>query len=271
MQITAITSDANPLLKKIRGLHQRSIRDKQGLFILEGPKLLGEAFAKGIDIKDVVVSKTYLNAGLPASLQSDMHAITVVDDKIFKDLVTTETPSGIIAIAAKQNYNLDDLLAGPRLAAQPLVVVGEAIQDPGNLGTIMRAALAFGATGLILTKGSVDPFNPKVVRGAMGALFSLPFVFDIEAPLAISFLKQRGLNVMAFTPLAKEPFWQSDLTRPTALVLGNEGQGLTQSTIESADSVVSIPMSDESESLNVAMCAAVVLFDCSRQRMSALR
>lgn len=269
MQITAITSDANPLLKKIRGLHQRSIRDKQGLFILEGPKLLGEAFAKGIDIKDVVVSKTYLNAGLPASLQSEMHAITVVDDKIFKDLVTTDTPSGIIAIAAKQNYTLDDLLKGPGRSS--LVVVGEAIQDPGNLGTIMRAALAFGATGLILTKGSVDPFNPKVVRGAMGALFSLPFVFDIEADKAISFLKQRGLHVMAFAPLAKEPFWQSDLTRPTALVLGNEGQGLTQSTIESADSVVSIPMSDESESLNVAMCAAVVLFDCSRQRMSALR
>jgi TrmH family RNA methyltransferase len=266
LKITPITSPANPLLKKIRGLHQRSGREKSGLFLIEGAKLVNEALKKGLAVKEVVVSESFLKAGLGASHTSDISALFVVDDKQFQSLVTTEGPCGILAVAQTPVHDLEKVFGHK----SPLVVIAHGIQDPGNLGTMIRTALAARATGMILTKGTVDPHNPKVVRSAAGALFSLPLVCNLDVEQVISSVKAHGLSMVACEPAAAVPFWQVDLTVPLALLFGNEGQGFPGSILKMADKTVCIPMHEETESLNVAISAAIVLFGAVQQRLSAV-
>ena len=241
----------------------RANREKTGLFTLEGPKVINEAFEKGIKINDVIVSRTYLKDGLANFDQSNVTAINVVEDKVFEKLATTTTSCGVIAVGAMRQYKLEDCLKG----ATPLVVVGEAIQDPGNAGTLIRSAQAFGATGVILTKGSVDPYNPKVVRSAMGALFSVPVVVDVKATEALDQLRKRDIKVYALdAKKGARGFWEVDVKEPIALVFGNEGHGFDPETLLLATDIVTIPITDLTESLNVAVSASIVLFHCYKVR-----
>lgn len=265
MKITPIISDSNPLLKKLRGLQNRSQREKTGLFLIEGTKLVAEAFAKDITIEAVIVSKSYLEEGLPQLPSVNLSTVSMVEDKLFGKLTTTEGPCGIIAIGRIPHSRVDDLFS----VQAPLIVIAEAIQDPGNLGTMIRTALAAGASGMILTKGTVDRFNPKVVRAAAGALFALPIVSEIAAADALAIAKAHDLTVIACEPTANRPYWQADMTGPTALIFGNEGQGFSEPILKQATDWVSIPMSDHSESLNVAISAAVILFGAAEQRLKA--
>lgn len=267
MKITSISSASNPLLKKVRSLHQRSGREEHGLFLLEGPKLLVEAQSKGVHISDVIVSTSYLNSGFSANENIDIDAITVVDDKIFRDLFTTTTPCGVVSVGKIKTSSFRDCLSGRRT----LIAIAESVQDPGNLGTMIRTALAFGATGLVATAGSVDAFNPKVVRSAMGALFKLPVLVGLKTDDLIRKLRQEQVTVVALEPTAEKTIWDLDLNQALALVFGNEGNGLTSAASELSDLSVSIPMSDYSESLNVAITSGVVLFECARQRSVAAR
>jgi TrmH family RNA methyltransferase len=265
LKINAITSPSNPLLKQIRGLHERRAREKSRLFLVEGAKPVAEAFEKRLRIKDVVVSNAYLSAHPDVVHGADLKAISVVDDKLFKEISTTTTPAGVLAVAEMPQYVFADLFQSNRT---PLIVVAHAIQDPGNLGTIIRAALAASVTGIVLTKGTVDPFNPKVVRGAMGALFALPIVCDVDYPEAAAQLKERGLRVFACQPGAERNYFQVDWRQPAAIALGNEGQGFSPADLQQADELISIPMNPQSESLNVAVSAAIVLFSAVQQRLT---
>lgn len=267
MKINSIGSASNSLLKKVRSLQQRSGREQHGLFLLEGPKLLVEAQSKGIIIQDVIVSSSYLNSGFSASENPNIEQITVVDDKLFRDLTTTSTPCGIVSTGKIHTPQFSDCLKG----TATLIAVAESVQDPGNLGTMIRAALAFGASGLIATAGSVDAFNPKVVRSAMGALFKLPVIVGMKMDDVVKRLKEENIRIIALEPTAEKPFWQLDLNQGLAFVFGNEGNGLTGEVAELADEVVTIPMAGETESLNVAVSSAVVLFECARQRSAMKR
>lgn len=264
MKINPITSAANPILKKVRALHQRAGREKSGAFLIEGAKRINEALEKGVKLSEVVVCESYLKEGLGDSHAADLSVIYVVDDKQFKTLVTTDSPCRILAVAPTREFALDSLLT-----SQSLVVIADAIQDPGNLGTMMRTALAADATGIVFTKGTVDPYNPKVVRSAAGALFSLPFVTNVTADQAFTFMKGRGVKVITCEPTAKKAHWEADLTGPVALAFGNEGQGFSQAILDLADDSVSIPMNPESESLNVAVSAGIILFSAVQQRRVA--
>jgi TrmH family RNA methyltransferase len=261
VKINPVSSAQNATLKRIRALHQRSNRDKEGLFLLEGVKLLNEAYAKGVAVLDVVVSKSYWTEGMSDVEQSGINELHVVEDKVFKELMTTQTPSGIIAVAKTNHHALSECIKGD----ETLIVIGEAIQDPGNAGTLIRAAQAFGATGVVFTRGSVDAYNPKVVRGAMGALFSLPVVAGLDIGGAIAQLKQSKLRVVALEPSAGATVLsKAKLERPLAIVLGNEGNGLTNDARRAADELVAIPMDKSIESLNVAVCGSIVLYECAR-------
>ncbi len=255
MQVKEIASSANPLLKQVRSLHDRSGRKKSGLFLLEGVKLLQEAVLSGIEVEDVIVSSTFLKNGMPGMPQMDREEIVVVEDSLFSNLATTETPQGVLATASMYKHELPDVLK----QKNAFIVVADAVQDPGNLGTIMRAALAFGATAMVLTKGSVDAFSPKVVRSAMGALFALPVVTDVLFDEVVEQLKTQQITSFAMDQNATESLWEAEFPERLALLLGNEGNGLTDEDMNKADRVIAIPISKRSESLNVAIAAGIAL------------
>jgi len=265
MKITPITSPTNPLIKTIRGLHRRAHREKTGLFVLEGSKLVNEASRHGTKLKEIVVSQSFLKAGLGDVHAAEVQSMFVVDDEQFSELTTMDSPEGILAVVEMPRPAKEQLFRG-RAA---LVVIADGIQDPGNLGTILRTALAAGAQGAILAKGCVDAFNPKVVRSAAGALFMLPMLSDISVADAIALCKQRNVSVVACDARGTKPYWQADFTRPTALVFGNEGQGSAQAVLSAADETVTIPMIEGSESLNVAVSAGIILYCAVQQRQLA--
>jgi RNA methyltransferase, TrmH family len=267
MKINSISSASNSILKKVRSLQQRSGREEHGLFLLEGPKLLVEAQTKGVIVQDIIVSKTFLNSGFSSHEDLNIEEITVVDDKLFRDLCTTSTPCGIISVGKIKSHNLSDCFKGTR----SLIAIAESVQDPGNLGTMIRAALAFGATGLVATAGSVDAFNPKVVRAAMGALFMLPVIVGIKTEELVKRLKEGNIRILGLDPRASKPFWEVEMNQGLAFIFGNEGNGLTSQAAQLADELVTIPMAGEMESLNVAISSGVVLFECARQRSAVKR
>lgn len=255
MQVREIASSANPLLKTVRSLHERSGRKKSGLFLLEGAKLLEEALKNDIDVQDIIVSSSYLKNGMPGMPETGREEMVVVEDSLFAHLATTETPQGVLATAFMKAHELADVLSQEK----PLIVVSDTVQDPGNLGAIIRSALAFGATAIVLTKGTTDPFSPKAVRSAMGASFALPVVTDILFDDLIESLRAHHVTVFALDQNAEESLWNVQFPDRLALVLGNEGNGITGENLAKVDRILAIPISNRSESLNVAIAAGVAL------------
>lgn len=262
MQVDSIVSSTNPLLKKARALHQRAFRDKFSAYLIEGERLVEEALLKGVILEQIIASETFFKNGLGRLSDANLARLVTVPDKLFDEISTTTNPQGVLALAAISPVSPKVLFK----QKSPLIVIADSIQDPGNLGTLMRTCLAANASGLIATKGTVDLYNPKVVRAAMGASFSLPCLFDIDSLEALKLVRENGLKIVASCMQAEKLFWQTNMTEPTAIVIGNEGQGLSQAIIESADETASIPMSDNSESLNAAQAATIFLFEAVRQR-----
>jgi RNA methyltransferase, TrmH family len=265
VKVNSINSPTNALLKRVRSLHERKFRDKLRQFLIEGARAVDEGFQKHLNITDVLVSETFLNEHESELEARKFSEIAVVDDRLFKEVSTTITPGGILAVAEMPVFEPDDLFAG----AATLIVVANAIQDPGNLGTIMRTALAANASGMMLITGTVDPFNPKVVRSAMGALFALPLLWDLSFEDAMENLKQRSVRILACDASGSTHVFDSNMRGPVALVVGNEGNGFAPGQLEAVDEIVSLPMNPLSESLNVAVTAAVALFNVVQQRIKS--
>lgn len=266
MKINPLTSLQNPLIKKIRSLSERQARQKTGLFLIEGEKLLSEALLSGIKIEAVIVDKAYLDqVGLPQTLvkhkQSDLDEIYGVEPELFKKLVTTTTPAPVLALGQMPRLRLEAILKAGKLS----LLIGENIQDPGNLGTMIRSALAFGFDALILSSGSVDIYNPKVVRGAMGALFRLPIVVGEDIRQLLLKLKEHKIEIVSLSPEADESICQAEFSERLAYLVGNEGNGLTNEAESLSDRRVSIPTADV-ESLNVAVAAAVAMWERAKAR-----
>lgn len=263
MKIIPLASPQNSLLKRIRSLHERSARLKTGLFLIEGEKVLDEALIRGIEIEAVVArSDKYdgLSRTLKERIESRLGTIHLAEENLFKALVTTTTPCSVVAAGKMHTTALSEFAGKSELT----LIVGENLQDPGNLGTIIRTALAFGADGLILTSGSVDPFNPKVVRSAMGALFALPLAVCQDLKDVFTFLKAEGIETVALNPEAADNFTALQYGRKTAILVGNEGNGLSREADNLADKHATIPLKQKVESLNAAVAAAVVLFHLSQ-------
>lgn len=266
MEILPVSSSSNSLLKRIRLLQTRSGRDKANCFLIEGIKVFDEAIKHGVKVTHVVVNREFLASGISdCKSAGELSTVTLVEDeRIFGELATTETPQGLIAIAERTPHEVADLFHKKDHA--PLVVIADRVQDPGNLGTMFRTALAMGASGMILTKGSVDAYNPKVVRSASGALFALPFVEQLNIQEAIADCKKQGLAVLALSAGGSTLLKDANLKQPCALLLGNEANGLDKEAEDAAHHIISIPMEDKSESLNVAIASAIVLYEAMSQR-----
>lgn len=262
MKINTITSPSNSVLKRIRGLQERSTREKSGEFLLEGARPVEEAAARRLRLEKVVVSETFFQDGSDLIEKLRLTELSVVDDRTFKELHGTASSCGIIAVAMIPSFVPRDIFD----QKAPLIVVCDGIQDPGNLGTIVRSAYAAGAAGILLTCGTVDPYNPKVVRSAVGALFDMPVLHDLTAGQCLKLLVDHRINGWICDAAGDTRYCEADFCRPTAIILGNEARGVSSELSASSFGSLTIPMREGSESLNVGVSAGIILCEAYRQR-----
>jgi len=263
---TVIRSRANAAVRRFRA------RKEQGpdaeLLLIEGTKLLEEAVAAGLIVAEVAATPAAAqrarNAALLAPLRSRRVPLRLVAEDVMASLSEAETSQGVLALAHRPRFVEDDLFRGV-----PLVVVGVALQNPGNLGGLLRTAEAAGATGVWLTRGSADPLSWKALRGAMGSAFRLPHLAGSPLAEAERRLRARGLPIVATTSAGGDPYDRARLDGPMAVLFGNEGEGLPADLLARADRRVGIPLAGPVESLNVGVAAGVVLFEAARQRRAA--
>ena len=282
IQIESLT---NPKIKLAAQLAKRMAREKTGKFLAEGVRLAEMAAASDWDVGYALVTPHAAGepraAAVIATLEENGVPVALVPESVYQKAGDTQTPQGLLLVLAQKQRSLDDLArltktsvsptgtatAGASAAAQPpCYVVLDRIQDPGNLGTILRTADAAGMAGLILLKGTTDIYSPKVVRAAMGSLFHLPVVSGVTEEAFLSFARESGLRLYATALDAKaRPYDAADFAGPTAIVFGNEGQGVSETLLASSETLY-IPMYGGAESLNVAVSTAIVLYEAVRQR-----
>ncbi|OAT79453.1 hypothetical protein A6M21_01235 [Desulfotomaculum copahuensis] len=258
-----VTSRNNEQIKYMRRLAGRRFREREGKFILEGVRLLEEALAAGWMVETLVhTAGAASGAGrtLTDTVRERGGRVLEVTDELFRTLADTVSPQGVLAVARRTAYTLDGLLAG----RPSLLLLADGVQDPGNLGAIIRSADAAGADGVILLPGTVDAFAPKTVRATMGSLFHLPVIMD-GADKVLTALAGAGLPVVAGVPRAPSFIDQIDLSGPVVLAVGNEAGGISPAVLAKSEQA-SIPMSGRAESLNVAMAASIMLYEAVRQR-----
>jgi TrmH family RNA methyltransferase len=255
-----IRSRANPLVKRLRALKQGTDRD---LLLVEGATLLEEALSAGLPLVEAAASPRLLRSARGRALARAVEArcpLRVVDGAVLSSLAEVETSQGVLAIARRPRVDERRLLEGV-----PLVLAAVGVQDPGNVGALVRTAEAAGATGVIVI-GGADPFSWKALRGAMGSAFRLPLARRREPLPVLAELKAAGLRALGTRTHAPAAYDAADLRGPLALFVGSEGAGLPPGVEEALDGHVSIPMSGGVESLNVAVAAGVLLFEAARQR-----
>jgi len=260
-----LTNPKHPKVRYFSSLKTKKRRKAEGKFIVEGIHLVSEGLKCGL-IDRVLFSgsimRTYDGKNLIGKIISSGIPHEEVNEKIFKDLSNVETPQWIIASVRPKLADFGSLFEADR----PLILVACGIQDPGNLGTMIRTASAAGCSGLILTQGTVDPYNEKVVRATAGTIFHLNMVKIDDIIEVVSSLKRRGIKVISSFVDASRAYFEADYCRPTAVVIGSEGQGLPAGLENISDETVSIPMAAGTESLNAGVAAAVILFEAVRQR-----
>ncbi len=264
-----IESLRNDKVKLLQRLARRRHRWREGLYVIEGPRLLEEALAAGAGLRAVFVAPALLPQrwrSLVSSLPAGV-AVHEVTTQVFQAVAETEAPQGVLATVVMPRWSAADALR-PAVGGAPLTVVADGVQDPGNVGNIIRAAAALGAGGLLLGRGTADPFNGKAVRAGAGAHFRLPVVAGLDPDEAVAAARQGGLTVVAAVPRGGAEPWCLDLTRPLALVVGGEGAGVGAGFLELADTAVSVPMPGGADSLNAAAACAVLLYEVLRQRLA---
>jgi RNA methyltransferase, TrmH family len=258
-----LTSTQNPLIKQIKKLQSPKERRETQLFLLEGTHLIQEACAVKYPLITVCFTERWQahHQELWSIVIKNCDRVEIVSDEVIKSIATTVNPDGIVATA-------------PRLAvAQPpipanLTLVLSTIQDPGNLGTIIRTAAAAGVDGLWVSDDSVDLDNPKVLRASAGQWFRLAMGASDNLQELVTNYQQQGVRIVSTTSHAETSYWDVDWRSPTLILLGNEGAGLSTDLAALADLQVKIPMSITVESLNVATAAALMLYEARRQQSS---
>ena len=248
-----LLSDHNPLLKQIRRAVSRGGLTDDGFALAEGPHLIGEAQASGCEIGAVIVRQ--------ASWEHHIFSgARLVSNKVFREISSTETPQGVMALVRPPAWTLDQVMT-------ELVVVLDGIQDPGNAGAILRAAEAFGASGAVFLTGTVNPYNPKCMRGSAGSVFRLPLMTGFEASELVTILDQRKLPLYAAMPDHGQLLRDAALGSACAIAIGSEGHGVSAAL--SARAKALRILTKNVESLNVAVAAGVILYEAQRQRGEA--
>jgi RNA methyltransferase, TrmH family len=263
MPVRIVQSKHNARLKELRRAFVRPGRDTNGLVAIEGPHLLEEAVRAGLRVACVFVAEdaAALAGHLPVTAKTE---VLIVPRPLLNSAVETETPQPLAALVELPDWTWSHVLRG-RGKWDPLVLVLAAIQDPGNIGTILRSAEAFGASGVISLPGTVNEWNPKAVRASAGSIFRVP-VLSATLDETLLNLRESSMRILTTTVHGAEPADMIDLTGPIALVIGNEGSGVPDEVAFHADSRVTIPCPGPVESLNAAVAASVLLYEACRQR-----
>jgi len=253
----------NTLVKELRAAFAHGELTPDGYCAVEGMRILEEAIRSGLKFKAVFFRNSAENRAERLLPQLAAHVETLLlPDKLFASAVPSETPQGVAALVRCKTFELEDVLAKSR--AGPLLAIA-GVQDPGNLGTILRSAEAFGAAGALLGEGTVSPFNSKVIRASAGSVFRLPIVQTKLAGI-LDQMRERGLRLIATSSHKGTPLDQVTLTGPLAIFIGSEGAGLPRDLLTEMTEVVAIPHSPAVESLNAGVAASIVLYEIARQR-----
>jgi TrmH family RNA methyltransferase len=264
-QSEKITSLQNPRVKQLVKLRDRRDRDEAGVFIVEGYREVLRALDAGARPRELYVSRDWFlgeNEDTLIARATEAGAEVVeLSKEAFAKVAYRDRPDGLLAVVPQWRTGLEDI----KLAAEPFLLVVEAIEKPGNLGTILRSADAAGVDAVIVCDPVTDIFNPNVVRSSTGVLFSVPLAIASSETVR-EWLSARGVRAVATTPAATDLYTATDLTGPLAIVMGSEQYGLSDFWLREADARVRIPMAGQADSLNVAMAAIITLFEAVRQR-----
>jgi RNA methyltransferase, TrmH family len=267
-----VQSRQNARVKELRAGFARASKTEHGWIAIEGEHLLLEAVAAGLRVAAVFVlaGSERLSADSKSILDrlklSESTEVLALPPDVFASAVHTESPQGIAALVELPVFTLDQIV---NARAVPLILIAAGLQDPGNLGTLIRSAEAFGATGLVILPGTASPWNQKALRASAGSIFRLPVVTAREDEI-FSTLEARGIAILAAVASNGEPLTQHDLIRPTTFILGNEGAGIPPEILRCATARVTIPTPGPVESLNAAIAGSILLYEASRQRATTL-
>lgn len=264
--MTPLNSRRHPFVTRCRALAAGDA-DGDGAVLLDGPHLLAEALAAGVEIVAVAVTRRFADsaghAGLLASLAGAAGEVFLAADSVMDAASPTRSPAGIVAIGMCSPKDADRVFTG-----NGLVVGAVGVQDPGNVGAIIRVAEAAGATGVVTTPGSASPLGWKALRASAGSAFRLPLACGIDPTAACARARDAGFRILATCPAGGVDYDQCDFTRPSFLLMGGEGPGLDPTLITAADQRLRVPMQSPVESLNVAVATGIVLYEARRQRLA---
>jgi TrmH family RNA methyltransferase len=272
MSIRIVQSKQNTRIRELRASFLRPGRGEGALVALEGIHLVAEAIRSGVRLQTLLVAHDHehllAELGIDPNIADteDSAEILAVPFEILSSAVSTESPQPIAALVHPRHWPWADLLSTPSGKAA-LIVVLAGIQDPGNLGTILRSAEAFGATGVICLTGTVSRWNPKAMRASAGSVFRLPVLSASESK-CFQHLREAAIRTFATMPQNSSPLAEINLAKPTALVIGAEGSGISPEVASQCDASITIPCPGPVESLNAAVAASVLLYEASRQRQS---
>ena len=280
-----ITSISNPRVKNLMQLQKKGkVRREQQAFVVEGIKMVLEAPKERL--KEIYMSESFSKdeAHFKAARKKAAEAgcfFEILSDKVFKEASDTMTPQGIMAVVGMKTFSWQKLLDAPGenrktkeaqnskgRQQEKLILVLESLQDPGNLGTILRTGEGAGIDGVILNRTSVDPYMPKVIRSTMGSIYRMPVAIADDLTQVVDAMKRQGIRVYAAHLKGKKSYYEQDYCKGTCFMIGNEANGLTDTLADMATDYILIPMSGQVESLNAGVASALLMYEAKRQRMN---
>ncbi len=265
MEALQITSTQNPRIKSLVALQQKaSERRSKGLFAVEGRREIDHCIESGFEIKEIYYSPT----SALSLMEGNINGATIIEvsKQVYEKIAYRGSTEGVVAVVKEKNLELADLT----LPENPLVVVVESVEKPGNLGAILRSADAAGVNAVIVCDPLTDLYNPNLIRSSIGARFTVQCV-ACTSDECIDFLKKRNIQILTAQLQDSSLYYDTDMTRPTAIVMGTEATGLTDKWREAADSHIRIPMLGQLDSLNVSVSAAILMYEAVRQRKDEKR
>lgn len=255
-----ITSTSNAQVKYLQHLQKkRKLRDEDGVFLVEGLRMFEETPKDRI--QKVYVSETFYQKQKKCLLEKGVHP-EILTDTVFEKASATMTPQGILCIVKRRERTKEEILG----AEHPFLIVLDSLQDPGNLGTILRTAEGAGVTGILMSRDCVDIYNPKVIRSTMGSIYRMPFLYVDDLAQVLDELKGYGITAYAAHLEGAGYYDEEDYRMGCAFLIGNEGNGLSDEITARADRKIKIPMHGSVESLNAAMAAGILMYEACRQR-----
>lgn len=262
-----IESLDNSKIKEIRSLHKKKYRKNHGKYLIEGKRIVIEALRHGTKIDKVIITPEFCDAITLQEIGSESELknidVLMVTKKVFNSLATTDSPQGIMAVVYKENLTLDEVLAN--IPENPFIVTLERVQDPGNMGTIIRTAEAAGVDLIVVTKSSTDPYGDKALRSSMGAVFLIPII-EVEGMDWIERLRKRQIRFIATDLSAKKSYSEVEYKGGVNIIIGNEGHGISRELLDQADEKTVIPIYGNIESLNASIASGILLYKARESR-----